>query len=483
MPVGFLDLPPEVRDCVYRPLLLSSQCFNAENAVHKYEMCPAIIRAKRVTYYEATRVLYQENDFVRINLRGQAGDKLHGWLKKIADIDFRPWVAACHPALTVHVSLSNMSIKSTQLKSTFLIFPESLEVLVECFYDYAVGGWEEDGTDPIGQLAVSLELRSMLLSKRRVTQEDLLMPFRHLTGFADVKILGCTSEGIRDIMVHRMTHLPSPEQFSDSLEYLLQCGKEAYALGCLNEARHKWKLMLKYYKHIDTIIDSRFSLDESVGLLHEAVMDSRPMIHSAALGVLKAGLHLEDYPTVLRDLWVWEFEEENIGALIEAQFYLGLAMAYHAEGFSRLGREAFKGAQDIIAIEAYQYTGQLVAIMNTISWACQSVDDPGSQFSCAWEQCWALLDMEADLDEKEDAGSMEMDDAQTEFADFGGMGGTGPAEEGGIEVGTMMDDSAEAISEMGTRYDEYEIRVEGNTDVIEGDRHPPEADEQGWVDW
>ena len=302
MPVEFLDLPAEVRDCIYRPLLLSSQCFNANSAGHKYEMYPAIMRANRVTSAEATRVLYQENDFVRINLWAQAGDRLHGWLRKNTDIDCRLWVETCRPALTVNVGLGGMAIKSAPIHSAFVIFPESLEVLVECFCDYAIGGWEEDGDDPIGQLAVSLELRAMLLSKRRMTQEDLLLPFRRLTGFADVQILGCASEEVRDSMVHQMTHLPRPDQFSASLDDLLHRGTEAYARGRFHEARHTWRSMLKYYEHIDTIIDARFALDESIGLLQEALVDGRPRIHSAELGVLKAGLRLEDYATVLRDL-------------------------------------------------------------------------------------------------------------------------------------------------------------------------------------
>ena len=180
---------------------------------------------------------------------------------------------------------------------------------------------------------------------------------------------------------------------------------------------------------------------------------------------------------------MWEIEEENMGALMEAQFYLGLAMAYHTEGFVRLGREAFKDAQDIIAIEAYQHTGQLVAIMNAISWAGKSVEDPASQFFCAWEQCWELLDMEADSDEDENARSLVTDDTPTESDVSEEFGGILPVEDGGIEFRTMVNDSPEPVPEMRTRYDGYEIRVEGNADVAEGVWHAPEADERGWVDW
>ncbi|MCJ1317814.1 hypothetical protein MMC15_003141 [Xylographa vitiligo] len=417
MPVGLLDLPTEVRDCIYRHLLLSSQCFNANNAGHKYEMYPAILRANRVTHHEATRVLYQENDFVRVILWGQAGARLSGWLKEIADIEFQPWVKACRPALTVSVGLGNMPVKCTTVAASFLIFPESLEMSVGGFHDYTIAGEDVDGVDPIGQLAISLELRSTVLSKRRMTQDDLLRPFRSLTGFADVKIVGHSDEELRDTMVHRMTHLPSPGQFSDSLEDFFQRGKEAYERRCWNEARHNWNFMQKYYEHIDTIVRSRFSLEESTGLLHQAVVDSRPLTHHAQLGILKAGLYLEDYSTVLRDLWVWEFEEEEMSALMKAKFFLGLAMAYHMEGFIGLGREAFKDVQDILAIEADRYTGQLVTIMDTIARAHDPLEEPSSHFLCAWEHCWELLNGEEVLDGEEDASSMEIGDAQKEVED------------------------------------------------------------------
>ncbi|MCJ1389433.1 hypothetical protein MMC18_002290 [Xylographa bjoerkii] len=480
MPTEFLDLPREIRDSIYRSLLLSSQCFNGDKAGHRYEMHPAIIQVNRVISYEATRVRYQENDFVRIILRGEAGVRLSGWVTKIAKIDLQPWVEACRPALTVDVGLNNVPLKSTAITSSFLIFPESLEVLLECFLDYTISAWDVGDIDPIGQLAISLELRPTLLSKRRMTQEELLVPFKSLTGFADVEILGCIDKELRATMIHQMTHLPSPEQFLGGLEYFFVRGKEAYKRGCRNEARHSWILMQKYHEHIDTIIDSRFSLEESVGLLLEAVIDSRPMIHSAKLGVLKAGLHLKDYTAVLRDLREWDVEEEEMSPLKKVQFKLGMAMAFHAEDFIRSGREALKDAHDIVAIEAYRYTGQLVAIVNKISWSHELFEDARSQFFCAWEHCWELLDDEEELGEQEDASDMEIDNVQQELDE---SDETSAGDNGGTDLGTMVTDSSKPVADMSTRDKEYEMCTEENMEVTGDVLHAPEAVEQDWVDW
>ncbi|MCJ1284009.1 hypothetical protein MMC26_003340 [Xylographa opegraphella] len=490
MAEGFLDLPTEVRDVVYRFLLLSSRCFNADTAGRTYVMCPAILRANRVTYFEATRVLYQENDFVHVNLWGQAGTRLRGWSKRIAGLDFQLSVEACCPALTVNVGLGNLPMENSAVTSTFLIFPESLEALVERFYDYTIDGGDIDEIDLIEPLAVSLELRSKILSKRRTMQEDLLMPFRRLTGFADVEILGCVNEELRDTMQHRLTHLPSPESFAESLEHLFQRGKEAYERGRWNEARDNWLSMLKYYEYIDAITDSVFPLDSSNESLLEAFVELRPMTYWAKLGVLRVGLRLEDHSTVLRDLWECEFEdEEGMSALMTAQFHLGMVMAYHADGFVKLGREAFKDAQDIIAVEAYRYTGQVVAIMNTVSYAYKWHEDPTSQFLCAWEHCWELLNEEevsedeadaGSADGEEDAGGVEMADVHYEVDDFDGAG---TADDGDIEWQTMVDESSNPLSEATTRYDEYDLGARMNANVEAHTVHAREVDEQSFVDW
>ena len=79
---------------------------------------------------------------------------------------------------------------------------------------------------------------------------------------------------------------------------------EDYERGYGHETRHKWSLMLKYYKHTETIIDSRFlGEEESMGLLPKTIVDDRPMIHRTRLEVLKAYLFLKDDSTVLRDVW------------------------------------------------------------------------------------------------------------------------------------------------------------------------------------
>lgn len=57
---GFLSMPPELRDEVYRHLLIVDR-WQVQNNPHEWRLTPSILRVNKLVHQEASAVLYFQN--------------------------------------------------------------------------------------------------------------------------------------------------------------------------------------------------------------------------------------------------------------------------------------------------------------------------------------------------------------------------------------------------------------------------------------
>ncbi|MCJ1433311.1 hypothetical protein MMC27_002670 [Xylographa pallens] len=403
---NFGKLPREIRDKVYSQLLVSSHTFNVDAAYRPcYDMQPAILHVNKQISAEATRALYKDNRFIVLNLRGKA-ERSFAWFSRIPEEYTLPLFNVEDAALTITISCIDADRDDLAINRVFMLFPESLDAVLESLWDFIIGAFEVDYVEPILLLKISLVLHPILLSRRDAMQKDLLKPFERLVGFGEVEIHGCADEEFKSTMLDRMRQFPTPEYFHDSLQHYLGMGQKAYQLKRYNEAIHYWRLAGKYHASIATIARTWISADgdDSVELLLAAVTDSGPILHIAKLGILKAGLRLRAYFFVLREFFTWESENEELSPLLRAQVQIVASMAFHGSSLFDQGKKAFIQAQNIISLEAIPHMDHLLAIMKDISWVRQwHCNRQGHSFFSAWRSFWDLV--EIDEKAKTEAGA------------------------------------------------------------------------------
>ncbi|MCJ1290731.1 hypothetical protein MMC34_002273 [Xylographa carneopallida] len=394
-------LPREIRDKIYAQLLVSSCTFDAEVVGRSsYDAHPAILRVNKEMSAEATRVLYKDNRFIALNLQGKAA-RFFTWFTRIQDPRRSTPVDIKDTALTINIRFIDADRNDSEQNHVHLLFPESLNKVIESLWDFITGAWKIHNLRPVQLLRISLVLHPTLLSRRDAVQKDLLRPFERVVGFGQVEIQGCADEEFHSNMLHRMKLLPTPEYFQESFHHSVGLGEEAYQLKRYNEAIHLWTLAVKYHRSADAVARmwNPADGDPSVERLLDAVNDSGRMLHNVKLGIMKAGLRLRDYLYTLGQFFSWEFLDFEMSPLLRAQVQVAACMAFHASSSFRLGDKALFQAQNIILLEAVQHMDHLLAIRKDLSWAeeCDFTYPDGS-FLPAWESCWSLVEAEEEVD-------------------------------------------------------------------------------------
>ncbi|MCJ1418655.1 hypothetical protein MMC32_005004 [Xylographa parallela] len=394
---NFAKLPREIRDKVYDQLLVSSHTFNADAAHHPYyDIQPAILQVNKQISAEATRALYKNNRFIVLNIRGKA-ERSFAWFIHFPEENFLHLFNVEDAALTITISSIDADQDDLETNRAFVLFPESLDAVLESLWDFIIGAWEVDHVEPILLLKMSLVLHPTLLSRRDAIQKDLLKPFERIVGFGEVEIHGCADEEFKSIMLNRMRQFPTPEYFRESLQQYLGMGQKAYQSKRYNEAIHHWRLAGKFHASIAAIARTWIPADgdNSVELLLTAVTDSGPMLHIAKLGILKAALRLREYLFVLREFFTWESEDKELSPQVEVQVQIVASMAFHGSFLFDQGKKAFVHAKNIISLEAMQQMDHLLAIMKDISWVEKWHRNlPGHSFFLAWRSYWNLVEVD-----------------------------------------------------------------------------------------
>ncbi|MCJ1284010.1 hypothetical protein MMC26_003341 [Xylographa opegraphella] len=435
---AFGKLPREIRDRIYAHLLVSRYTFDADASPQaSYHAELAILRANRQIGAEATQALYKANRFVILNLQGDA-ERNFAWSIHGTGLQRAPAFDVADALLTANISPVGAAAGERDTRRFIVLFPESVDTVLEAVWDFIIGAWEVGRIEPVAKLRIELVLHPVLLARRDALQKELLRPFERLVGFGGVDVHGCADEAFRHTVIHRMEHLPAPESFTQNMQAHLELGRAAYEAKRYNEARDHWARAEKYHGSTVAIAQARArTAAEEEGpaaeVLLAAVAGSSRQLQRARVGVMKAGLRQRSYVRVLREFYGWAMEEEEeMRPLLRAQVLLIAAMAFHRSAVFDLGRKLLQQAQNVVILDAVQHMDHVLAIAHDIAWAEQwHYTAPGYSFFAAWESCWGLVEAEERV-ATEAGGSAEGE---------GEEGGEGP--EGELYWGTTEEEEEE----------------------------------------
>ena len=223
--LGFLDLPGEIRNRIYRMTLTTEWAFKEEpyarRSQSRYELSPAILRANRQIHREARDILYDENLWVFLLVdKDIIGSDLPG-VQFLPAISHRRTSSINRPALTV--SLRYPYARESSMLQQYILGPEGIPFLIECLWKRNSLSAELENNLP--SVWIMFRLGTSLICSKEQLGEKLLKPFSEVWFCARVNGHGFPSGAFRRTLCRSMV---SP---SDAFTNLIRITSEKLEEG------------------------------------------------------------------------------------------------------------------------------------------------------------------------------------------------------------------------------------------------------------
>ncbi|MCJ1247337.1 hypothetical protein MMC30_004551 [Trapelia coarctata] len=294
-PTGFMGLPREVRDLVYRNLLTTSAAFDTRT--EKFQMHPAILGVNKQTLEEAGKILQNENNFVVLELNGDS-ENWKNCLSEFQDIPrFKKFLisrSSIQPTLLITLKDRQATSRRPPLpwKVSIITGPEGIQPLVECFWRIALGFEYGVHRRALNSFFVTLTLHSRVGSRLDELQNLLLKPFRNVQGLGSITLNG-TDLAFSGYLLRRINQGPIPSEAKQVFEESAATGEREYNNGNYRQAHRHWETLYLFKKWIDIQVNSMvFHADMSMS----EILDGSPQeLFRPELGDTRALLRLGEY--------------------------------------------------------------------------------------------------------------------------------------------------------------------------------------------
>ena len=197
--LGFLDLPGEIRNQIYRMVLTTKWAFKKAPYAHRfdstcYELSPAILRANQQIYREARSILYDENLWIFLTVDSDIIRGGPGWNPPkgyyLPAVSYRETDSIERPALTINIRYHPYR-SGAELKH-YVLGPESIPYLIGCLYrrnNHVIGPQNN-----LSCLWFMFRLQMSAAWSKDQLQQTLLMPFSQVWYCGRVCIQGARRE-------------------------------------------------------------------------------------------------------------------------------------------------------------------------------------------------------------------------------------------------------------------------------------------------
>lgn len=306
-PFPLLSLPPELRNMIYRHLLVFPHVIDRYG---QYRMHPEILLVNKQISAEAERVL-DENYFVVLELDRKARGGRNWFYKpldvpRIHNMSARPG-SFVSPLLWIRLRediTGNQSPEEMEARDNdtvlYLMGPEAISHIIDLLWDNAfLHNADEGATLPLSSMTLELTLTNERFPNKQVEiVEFLLAPFQLVT-FRDVNVFIATAGNTNASAISRpMNIFPAPAEVRRRMRGLMAKGQESYDAGEYTDACQWWYRFERYRAWISTIVTSDTlagNLPAIYRPLVRTLQNTFPLLLQAFLGQTKALLHLEEW--------------------------------------------------------------------------------------------------------------------------------------------------------------------------------------------
>jgi hypothetical protein len=286
-----LRLALELRDPIYRMLLTTPYCTNLSPKGHslKFHLYPSILLVNKQISAEATRVLYQENDFVVFRATGIG--LLLSWVPKF---NLLSETRIPRPVLRIEIAIVDGTRVGAGNLQTFVTTAEGLRSIISAIwilenYNRHFSNVNVEHAD----LCLTLDFHVKAKARYEVLSTLLLAPWTMVNGFKELVLTGDIKEPIRNRLQISNDEGPFLSQVtSHILEYQLLA--ELAFINRNESAARWWYATLEQYwvyiynfrtrrlgGHTMWVIDFAF---------HDLLMKMAPMYFEGRLKLVKTCL-------------------------------------------------------------------------------------------------------------------------------------------------------------------------------------------------
>jgi hypothetical protein len=295
-PCHLLRLSLELRDIIYRMLLTNPYCtivqFSRRKYDLKFKLHTAILLVNKQVSTEATRVLYQENDFIIVKTFGIMPAPSY----MIPEFRLLSENQITSPVLRVNIAETDASPHKLSWRQTLITTTEGLESIIIYIWWYQ---WDEGASRlfPEG-FSLTLDFNPRAVSRYQVLSALLLSPWDKVSGIKEVILEGDIKQPMREHL--EKSNLEGP--FSvDVAAFLAKCNSLAereFEQESYLAARRWWATFEEYWIYISRLRPYRLrgrSLCEEHNGLRDILKKSYYMFCKGLLKLVKASLRDLDY--------------------------------------------------------------------------------------------------------------------------------------------------------------------------------------------
>ena len=374
-PFPFLSLPREIRDCIYRLLLLTRYNYIETQGLWYYQLSPAILLACQQTADEGRKILFTENEFIilKLGLRSNftnAGQYQlrYDWTSlNLAFLNIPIFSGLSetkiNPVLRINVLTREKDYRLFTDHVTLVTTPEGIDRVMELMWCCArIGGFGDDAS-------FELHFHHLVSSRRRYFNEHVLKPWGEVQGFRDARIDGVDAD-VSQHLIERLSQGPQLIDVIRRMEDIASRAKSAFDRKYYETALHHWDHMQKYWYYRYHLLRRSLFDDGPGDPMLKSLEATLPLMMKARLGAALSSLHLQHSRAYLDVLMFAEFTVEwaqsivdvceleyQLNPVLEMKLYVCCLLAHLARGNTALEKKALENAVSALSrIERFNDT-------------------------------------------------------------------------------------------------------------------------------
>jgi hypothetical protein len=288
----FLSLPAEIRNAIYRMLLTTPYTYVDGDRISYFQRSPPIWLANKQLADEATKVLYDENEFVTVAMTAGPSALRSLSLPIFSDVpifhNLRPEQIA-KPVLKIRIDKQEENPGGSRTQINFVTGTQGIFQVIQAIWSVMMCS---DLGDNKRYMSLKLDFQNKVSSRQKDFVHDVLDPWTQLHDIREVSLAGNISEGILSNLAQSITSVPQPENVTRWIG-AHQCKIE----DCLRRkdypaARSMWRHLRShwFYYHF---LNRKLSSEAEV--LQHALYTPVSSLVDCSLAVAKSYIHQQLY--------------------------------------------------------------------------------------------------------------------------------------------------------------------------------------------